>query len=252
MGSGYRAAFACAPPNDAGRIDPNRRVSADFGSGSLRVAPSLAATGLPRHRSRVAESELPASPVKQEPFDDFCRVCLDFLREQRAKFLVIGGVAVTVVGEPRFTGDLDIIAFVDVARIDHLLRAAVARGFDVDIPAEVRAARATGTVRLGRGAYHLDIILNSLFIEDLAYKRSRSRRVFARTARFPTPEDLLVLKLVAGRDKDLLDAEGIVQRHGPKLDRNYIERVLTKVCDLAEDHAYLTRWKRLLAKSKSR
>ncbi len=105
--------------------------------------------------------------------------------------------------------------------------------------------RAGGSARLTRGRFHLDLIVRSLFIEDQALARSRSIKVFRRLVRFPAPEDLLVLKLVAGRARDLLDLEGIMRRHGSTMDRGHIQRTLEKLSDLAEDHAFLDRWRTL-------
>jgi len=185
--------------------------------------------------------------VKPAPsFDAFCRDALDLLKSRRIKHVVVGGVAVTVVGEPRFTADLDAIIFVELPALERLLRSAEHAGFDVDVEAELATARGGGSVRISRGRFHLDLIVRSLFIEDLAYDHGKTRRVFDRMVRFPSPEDLLVLKIVAGRSRDLVDAEGIVRRHGDKLDRRYVERVLTQVCELAEDHAILDRWRALL------
>lgn len=42
-------------------------------------------------------------------FDSFCRECFDFLTAPRVRFLVIGGLAVVAVGEPRVTGDVDVV-----------------------------------------------------------------------------------------------------------------------------------------------
>jgi len=183
--------------------------------------------------------------VTRSVFDAFCQAALDLLKAERVRFLVIGGVAVSVVGEPRFTADLDVIAYIDTPKLQSLLRAAKRRGFKVDVDAELAAAAAGSSARISRKDFHLDIIVRSLFIEDLALAHGKNRRVFARTARFPRAEDLLVLKVVAGRPRDLADAEGIIRRHSGTLDRTYVEHVLVQVCELAEDHAIIERWHRL-------
>lgn len=183
--------------------------------------------------------------MKPGAFDEFCRSCIDLLRGRRIKFIVIGGIAVTAIGEPRFTADLDVVAFTDLENLEKLLADAAAKRWQVDPRAELRAAKAGESVRLKRGRFHLDIIVRSLFIEDLAYEHSRSLRLFRRNVRLPSPEDLVVLKVVAGRPRDIQDVEGILRRHGASLDRRYIERTLARVCDLAEDHEILSRWSKL-------
>jgi predicted nucleotidyltransferase len=166
----------------------------------------------------------------RESFDDFCRACLDLLKARRTKYVIIGGVAVTAVGEPRFTADLDAVIFVDDKAIEPLLAAAADRGFELDLDAEREAIAAGRSIRLTRGTFHFDLLVRSLFIEDQALERSRTIKVFRRAVRFPSPEDLLILKLAAGRPRDLLDAEGIMRRHGRALDRKYVERTLRALC----------------------
>ena len=41
---------------------------------------------------------------------------------------------------------------------------------------------------------------------------------------FPTPEDLILFKLIPAREKDLLDAKGIIARHKGKLDLAYLRK----------------------------
>ncbi|MEO8553192.1 MAG: hypothetical protein ABI678_24635, partial [Kofleriaceae bacterium] len=64
--------------------------------------------------------------MKAESFDDFCRACLDVLKARRIRYVIIGGIAVTAVGEPRFTADLDAIVFMDVDQVGPLVAHAIA------------------------------------------------------------------------------------------------------------------------------
>ncbi|MDA0818115.1 MAG: hypothetical protein O2946_11200, partial [Planctomycetota bacterium] len=63
---------------------------------------------------------------------------------------------------------------------------------------------------------------------------------------FPSPEDLILLKVLAGRDKDMLDASGVARRHGEKLDLGYLHRTLRPICELAEDMGPWNRLQRIL------
>src|SRR5262249_34580239 len=123
-----------------------------------------------------------------------------------------------------------------------LIAKAKASGFDVDPDVEHERLDATGTLRFRRGPFQLDIILASLPFEEAAYARSSKMRLFGRLLNMPTPEDLLLFKVLAGRGKDLLDAVGIAKRHLPHLDRAYLEHNIQAICDLAED---MGPWRRL-------
>ncbi len=181
-------------------------------------------------------------------FDAFCRFAVDFLADARVPYIVIGGLAVAVIGEPRMTADIDVVGFLTLDQADQLIEAAERAGLEVASD-ERRRLRATGTLRFAKRGFVLDVILASLPFEDTARKRARKRRLFERLVPLPTPEDLLVFKILAGRDKDLVDAVGIARRHLRTLDRAYLLRTLREVCDLAEDGTALRLLEDVLAKA---
>jgi len=192
--------------------------------------------------------------VKRTPkptFDAFCREAVDFLTGASAPYLIIGGLAVAVIGEPRMTGDVDVIGYLSMEQATELIDTAVAAGFEV-APDERERLHATGTLRFTKGRFQLDIILASLPFEDDARARARKRRLFGRLVPLPTPEDLLLFKVLAGRDKDLVDAVGIARRHLTSLDHRYLDAALSAVCDLAEDLAPRSRLDDVLRKARGR
>jgi hypothetical protein len=174
--------------------------------------------------------------VKRTPqtFDAFCREAIDFLTRASTPYLIIGGLAVATIGEPRMTGDVDVIGYLTVEQATALIDAATAAGFEVASDERERL-HATGTLRFSKGRFQLDIILASLPFEDDARARARKHRLFGRLVPLPTPEDLILFKVLAGRDKDLVDAVGVARRHLPTLDRRYLNATLDAVCELAED-----------------
>lgn len=169
------------------------------------------------------------------PFNSFCRKAFDFLQESGVRHLVIGGLAVGVVGEARTTGDVDVVGFASPEDAQALIAKAAEAGFDVQPEIERERLHATGTLRFRDGSFQLDIILASLPFEEAAYRRAVKKRLFGRLVPFPTPEDLILFKVLAGRDKDLLDAVGVARRHLSRLDRKYLDDTLQGICDLAED-----------------
>ena len=181
---------------------------------------------------------------RRSRFDAFCRAALNLLDRSGVRHLVIGGLAVIAVGEPRTTGDVDVIAFIGEDDAERLIAEALEADFELDPALERRRLRETGTVRFGKGPFQLDVIMASMPFEEVAFERAAARRMFGRTVRMPTPEDLILFKVLAGRDKDVLDAVGVARRHGAALDRRYIEETLRPICDLAED---MTAWRRMQA-----
>ena len=70
-------------------------------------------------------------PVAQSEFDDFCRFAFAFLDDRGTRYLVVDGLAVIVVGEPRTTADADAVVFVSMAEAEVLIRQAAEAGFEV-------------------------------------------------------------------------------------------------------------------------
>ncbi len=171
--------------------------------------------------------------VNANAFDDFCRAAIDFLAGADVPFLVIGGLAVAAVGEPRLTADIDVIAFVPMDAAERLIPSSAAAGFAA-AEDEVGRLHATGTLRFQLDRFQLDIIVASLPFEERARRRAVSMRLFDRDVPMPTAEDLLLFKVISGREKDVLDAVGIVRRHGRRLDLAYVHAGVDEVCDLAE------------------
>ena len=188
------------------------------------------------------------SPLRRSDFDAFCGAAFDFLDQAGVRYLVVGGLAVLAVGEPRTTADVDVIGFLPPTEAERLIDEAVRAGFEVDPQTETQRLERTGTVRFRRAPFQLDIILASLPFEETAYCRGTEHRIFGRTVRFPSPEDLILFKVLAGRDKDLLDAVGVARRHAETLDRDYLEQTLQPLCDLGEDMAPWRHLQEVLAK----
>lgn len=185
--------------------------------------------------------------MSHSEFDDFCRFAFTFLESRGTRYLVIGGLAVVAVGEPRTTADADAIVFVSPAEAEALIREAAAAGFEVRVDVERERLATTGTMRFRRGRFQIDLITASLPFEEAASARATVYELFGLRLPFPSPEDLILLKVLAGRDKDMLDALGVARRHGERLDIAYLERTLRPICELAQDMAPWSRLQRVLA-----
>lgn len=185
-------------------------------------------------------------PVSANEFDRFCRDAFGFLEASGTRYLVVGGLAVMVVGEPRTTADADAVVFVSVPEAEALIDRAAGAGFDVREEVERERLATTGTFRLRRGRFQLDLITASLPFEEAASRRASVHELFGVRLPFPSAEDLILFKVLAGRDKDMLDAAGVARRHRGRLDRAYLERTLRPICELAEDMGPWTRLQRTL------
>lgn len=177
---------------------------------------------------------------------DTYKKIINFLNGQGYNYIVIGGIAASAIGEPRLTADVDVDIELSREDVPSFLDKAVKEGFDVLLKKCIASAQQMGVFQISFGDYHIDFILASTDLETQACQRSRAIQLHGVKAFFPSPEDLILLKIIPGRDKDLLDAKAVATRHKGKLDTQYLETWARKLCDEAEDIRIWTVLKKLL------
>lgn len=93
-----------------------------------------------------------------------------------------------------------------------------------------------------RATIDVDVIFALLSFERDAVHRA-TRVVFGdRDVRVVTPEDLLLMKIISDRPRDLADAEALTRRRADTLDRAYLEPRLREFAESLERPEILTRW----------
>lgn len=91
----------------------------------------------------------------------------------------------------------------------------------------------------------VDISLGLLPFEVEAVERSQECQAGSLTVRLPTPEDLIILKAVAHRPKDMLDIEAVIAAQ-PHLDKGRIAFWVRQFAELLEMPELWTDVERLL------
>jgi len=133
---------------------------------------------------------------------------------------------------PRATQDVDALVLAKDART--LLEAASKHGFAARVADAVGFAAKSRVLLLRHEAtgIHVDITMAGLPFEEEAIRRAQSRpaRGVPVPVPLPTVEDLVIMKAVAHRPRDIADIEGILDLH-PAIDK---ARVRKWVADFAE------------------
>jgi predicted nucleotidyltransferase len=166
--------------------------------------------------------------------------------------VIIGGVAVSVLGQPRLTADADALLLASIEDISRLLELASAEGLQPRIPDVATFARRNRILLLQHepSGIHVDISLGILPFEVEAVERSQEHQAGALRVRLPSPEDLIILKAVAHRQKDLLDIETVIATR-PQLDQDRIEFWVKQFAELLETPEIWTDVERLLRRAKN-
>jgi len=171
---------------------------------------------------------------------------VNFLNQGNFTYIIIGGIAAGTLGEPRVTGDVDVDILLDKNDISDFLEDAKKAGFKFDKKKCAKSARETGTFQISFGEFHVDLIIASIGLEKEAFKRKKIIKLYKIKAYFPTPEDLILLKVTAGRAMDIVDAERVAIRHSGSLDKSYLINWAERLSDKAHDLRIYNEVKRLL------
>jgi hypothetical protein len=175
----------------------------------------------PRRPHRPAESSGPADDTPTDPVEVF-RV----LNGHAVDYLIIGGVAVQAYGHVRTTQDVDVIVAPDTRNLERLAAAlkelrARLKGVDAHLlgidPTNVTHLRDGANFGLATRAGGLDVWTDAAELKGArSWKEMRERAVIAEVGEQPLHfvhrDDLIRMKLAAGREKDLQDIAALTSQ----------------------------------------
>lgn len=181
------------------------------------------------------------------PLVSALRALVEWLTAARVRGAVIGGVAASLLGRPRLTGDVDALVIVNQDGWSDLLAAGRPFGIRARRPDAISFARRSRVLLLRHepSGIDLDISVGMLPFEHEVVARARRRRVAGVTVPLATAEDLIVMKAIARRPRDIADIEGLRDTH-PRLDRKRILDLVREFAAVLEDRSLLTEVERIL------
>jgi hypothetical protein len=149
--------------------------------------------------------------------------------------MIIGGVAASLLGKPRLTADLDAVILLSPEDVPLLIEIAREEGMSPRLENADEFARRHHILLLRHveTGIPIDISLGMLPMEVEAVERSIEYPLGELIIRLPTPEDLIILKAVAHRPKDLADIQAVIDNH-PDLDRARIKYWVKEFADTLE------------------
>jgi hypothetical protein len=154
---------------------------------------------------------------------------------QHAPGIVIGGLAVALLGRPRVTRDVDGMVLLAEDHWPAFLEAGRAFGFLPRLPDALAFAHEARVLLLRHQptGIDVDVSLGGLAFEEEVISRAQPVQVAGVSVPLPTPEDLVVMKAVAHRDRDLLDIEGLLAAH-PNFEARRVRRWVRAFADALE------------------
>jgi hypothetical protein len=178
---------------------------------------------------------------------------MQWLDATRIPSMVIGGVAASVLGRPRLTQDVDALAILAEAKWADALSAAARHGIlpRIENPLDFARKSRVLLMRHAESGIDIDVTFGGLLFERAAVDNSQVHDLGGLRVRLPRVEDLLIMKAVARRPKDLQDIEGLLAAH-PEADVGTVRRWVSEFATAMSASDMLDDFDKLVARSRSK
>lgn len=151
------------------------------------------------------------------------------LNRNNIPYMVIGGQAVLMYGEPRFTKDIDITLGVNIDRLKDIL--AISEDLHLKVLPKDIEEFVTKTMVLPLiddvSGLRVDFIFSFTDFETEAIKNVTKFNISDVPVNFASVEDVIILKLYAGRERDIEDVKSIIIKN-PSFNKNQVMKWLKK------------------------
>ncbi len=157
--------------------------------------------------------------------EEVLRTVTDFLDGEEIDYVIVGGIAVIIYGNPRTTVDIDLIVKLEEENIEDFVEYLEDEGFFVHIE-DIRQAfkeRTHFTAEEKDSLFRLDI--KGVYGEEerITLRNRKKVEYDGITMYVASPEDTIANKLYYGSEQDIEDAESIYVRQEDELDLEYLE-----------------------------
>jgi len=183
------------------------------------------------------------------------RAALDALAASMNAFgvpwMVIGGVAVIAAGVPRETIDVDATVLGRLSDIDALLSALARNGIVPRIENVQQFVRESQVLLLEHeeSGVTLEVSLAWLPFEEQALARAQLLNVEGLDVPVAQPEDLIVYKATAWRERDQSDIRRLLILH-PSIDINRVRALVVDIAQVLDDPQRVAAFDTLVARAK--
>lgn len=148
-------------------------------------------------------------------------------RENGLDLVFMGGIAVSAWGIPRATYDVDLLLDVGMDGVKKFLKVMAREGLTGETKKAIHTIKGLSymtltEVEIKRHKMHVDVFLAKGEFAHSVLARKRIVRIGTLAIPLISPEDLIIYKLIARRERNLEDIQDILAAQKKKLDIAYI------------------------------
>lgn len=183
-------------------------------------------------------------------FQSLLKTIASSLNKSQIPYMVIGGQAVLLYGEPRLTKDIDVTLGVGVDHLDRLKAIVNRLGLKYLTDRVDDFVKETMVLPVidQKSGIRIDFIFSFSPYESQAIERAKDISFGRTPVKFASLEDVIIHKMIAERPRDFEDVQSILLKN-PRYDSQYIEKWLSEF-DTALDKNYRESFAGLVKKLK--
>ncbi len=168
-------------------------------------------------------------------------IIVNWLDKQRVPYMIFGGIANSIYGNPRQTFDIDVKISVPSGknRADFIGQLASVATLLPEKP--LRFITETSVLPVTVHDVRIDLVFAQLPFEEEAIARSRSKQFFSVTMNVCGVEDFILQKAVSSRQKDWDDIETVIGLQKENIDWKYLLQHCQELSDFLDDSTIVTR-----------
>jgi len=154
-------------------------------------------------------------------------------------YTIIGGIANIIHGSGRTTQDIDIVIQIEIDELEKVYDIFTREFIPLkENPGNFFKTHFVLPLRHRRYDTRIDISAALSTFERNAIKRSNRHPFGKSEAYFCSPEDLIIFKLVAHREQDIIDVQDIITRLKHSLDKDYLLSTAKLFSDIDRQDIY--------------
>lgn len=159
------------------------------------------------------------------------------LNKNNIPYMVIGGQAVLIYGEPRLTKDIDIILGVGPEKLNQVKVVVKKLGLKILTNNIENFVRQTMVIPVldEKSDIRIDFIFSFTPYEQQAINRAKKINILNALVNFASLEDLIIFKIIARRERDIEDVRLILLKNN-KYDKHYIVKWLKEFDDALNEN----------------
>ena len=170
-------------------------------------------------------------------FNEALRAMMDALEEIPGPSMIIGGVAVIASGVPRQTVDIDATILGRAAPLESVVASFARHGITPRVAGALEFARERQVLLLRHDAtgVTMEVSFAWLPFEEEALARAKEIDIEGFTVRIAVPEDLIVYKAAAWRDRDISDIERLLALYLGTIDLDRVRNLVRDIGTALDD-----------------